>query len=61
MEGKYFLLALVVLCSQEVAHAHILPFAQGELTMQECVKTLARSVVNLCSVYGNYASGKIIF
>ncbi|RVE54115.1 hypothetical protein evm_001238 [Chilo suppressalis] len=61
MDGKYFILALVVTCSQEAARAHILPLARthshhGEIPIQECVKELTRSIINLCSIYGDYAS-----
>ncbi|CAG9793747.1 unnamed protein product [Diatraea saccharalis] len=59
MEGKYiYFIAFVVTCSHDMGQAHILPFTHShdKVPMHECIKELTRSMINLCSIYGDYSS-----
>ncbi|XP_028178032.1 uncharacterized protein LOC114365615 [Ostrinia furnacalis] len=54
MDGKYVLIALVVACTHELGHSHILP-PSHDFPIAECVRSLTRHMINMCSSYGDYA------
>ncbi|KAL0872106.1 hypothetical protein ABMA27_004527 [Loxostege sticticalis] len=55
MDGKCVLIALVVACSQELVQSHILPPSHVDFPIAECVRSLTRHMINVCSSYGDYA------
>ncbi|XP_075978926.1 uncharacterized protein LOC142978382 [Anticarsia gemmatalis] len=57
MQGKYFLLVLVVTYSQHIASSHILTSSYVDMSLPACKKLLTYAVMNdLCPTYGDYSS-----